>query len=50
MLAQICISAFESVKLLLRGCTIFVATDHPRLLFKKTTLWEELLAMLIDDS
>ena len=50
ILAQIYISALESVKLLFRSFTIFVATNHPRLLFKKTTFWEELFAMLIYDS
>ena len=50
ILAQRCISTFESVELLFRSFTIFIATNHPRLLFKKTTFWEELFAMFIDDS
>ena len=49
ILAQIFISALESVELLFRSFTIY-ATNHPRLLFKNTTFWEELFAMLIDDS
>ena len=49
MEAQILIFALEGVKLLFRSLAFFVATNHPRLLLKNTTFWEELEAMFIDD-